>query len=203
MTASGRTRTITPLLGGTVAVLAVVAVIIALMSRSDGDTTDLGATEPTTTTSAPTESADATTAPVAVEYAQEAKDAVAAGLPVLVPDPLPDGWTLTAADYDEETAVWHVMAVTGSGGAVDLWQAAVETSELVSEHAPGTVQGEDLDLSRFQTGVWSTWTADGVVALAQDFGPSSVVVVGATQPDAAQTAKRLLTFEYDSPDVQD
>lgn len=188
-------RPLTPVLGGVVSVLAVVAVIILLMSRSDGDTTDLGARHPRTTAAAATEKdapSGTSARRVLVDYRPGARAATADGLAVLVADPLPDGWTLTLAEYVADVRVWHLTAATGGGGTVDLWQAEADVVDLVAEHASGAVPGADVDLSGPGTGVWGSWSGGGVEAIATDLGSSSVVLVGAGPSDLAKVAELLL-----------
>jgi hypothetical protein len=76
----------------------------------------------------------------AVDYATPLRYARAeAGLDVLAPDPLPDGWRATSARARSEgdVATWHLGLVTAAGSYAAVEQSDGERREFVDRFADG------------------------------------------------------------------
>lgn len=198
-------RAAAAVVGGVLAVL--VVTIGAFLVFGGGDDTDgPDAADPavpsasTSTTSAPqSAAATATPAPlVSVPYERQARRASREGFPALVPSDLPAGWAATGVEYDGGSQpTWHLEITTGQGKVVSLDQGIGKVATLVGQVAPGAAAGGDVDLSRWQTGVWSSYATGASFVVAKELATTTALVSGSDRTAVLTLAKRLLTMETD------
>ena len=153
------------------------------------------------TTASATPEADSSDSPgVSEDWAQAALDASSAGLPAMVPAGLPDGWQVESGEFTTDPDWWH-LEVSAPAGTVAVDQTRADAAALVSQRVGTDAEpGDDVNLSRFGTGVWSAWSSStesttGLVYATKD---TTVVVTGPDRASVTTLAKRLLTAE-DAP----
>lgn len=164
---------------------------------SDGSTSSVASTTesgPGTDEGSPSdsESADGREA-----WLQEAVAAAKDGYPAFVPADIPAGWTAGAAEYVPDTS-WHLDLTAPSGATVSIDQRSSGKTDSVVESllGDGTERAGTVNLRRWGTGTWRTYTAGDDTALAQSLTGTVVVVSGATGKDEiVEITKQLLTAE--------
>lgn len=186
---------------GVVAILAVVLGILFVQGRSQTDDT-LPASADETSSSAPTDespSGESSSSDQPKEQEAWVAEAVVAakdGFPAFVPAEVPAGWTATDATYAPDTS-WHMELTAPSGETVSIDQLVRNDVALVVQDLLGKAQQTGtVNLRRWGTGTWQTWTAGDTVALAQELAGTVVVVSGATgKAEVVEITKQLLTAE--------
>lgn len=203
-----------PVLGAAAAAAVVVGgVIVATQVFGDDDTPTAESPSASASASAsPTPDGSETTASPAPEpdssdspgvseaWAQAALDASAAGLPAMVPAELPDGWQVGSGEFTTNPDWWH-LEVSAPAGTVAVDQTSADAASLVSQLVGKDAKpGDDVNLSRFGTGVWSSWSSatGSVTGLVHATKDTTVVVTGPDRASATTLAKRLLAAE-DAP----
>lgn len=184
----------------------IVAVSFSGCGQSTGtDTADDPATSGTSAsaTSSPTESA--TPAPPA-GLDQEAwlKPALAAtrsGLPAFVPAEQPEGYAVTAASFDKAAKAWTMEFTDGTGATVTLFEVQGSADDLVADRlGADAAAGEDVDLSAYGTGTWSSWSAGDQSALTLQVKKTAVLLTGPSTEGLTAVAQTLLTADTATPD---
>jgi hypothetical protein len=97
---------------------------------------------------------------------------------LIVPDPLPEGWIATTAEFTAGPASgWHLGLLTERRRYVGVEQAVDSARALVREHVDAAaVRGEDVTIDGR---VWQTWTDDGAdTALVAETEGVTTLVVG-------------------------
>jgi hypothetical protein len=97
---------------------------------------------------------------------------------LLVPDPLPEGWIATSAEFTAGPASgWHLGLLTEDRSYVGVEQAVDSARALVREHVDAdAVRGEDVTIDGQ---VWQAWTdAGGDTGLVAEGDDVTTLVVG-------------------------
>jgi hypothetical protein len=120
----------------------------------------------------------------AVDYATPLRYARAeAGLDVLAPDPLPDGWRVTSVRYTPPPGeAWHLGMLTRGQRYAGLEQADRSVAAMVREHVDteATAGGVVVVEGR----AWRAFSDDGGDhALARRSGGATTLVVGSASQD--------------------
>lgn len=184
---------------GSLAILVVIGGIFLVQGGSDpeprSDSTDQPTAAVTTLSEEPSQDASASEKADDAWLAQ-ARAAAKDGYPAFVPADVPAGWTVTDAAYAPDTS-WHLGLTAPSGNTVSIDQHSEgKVPDLVSDLIGSADRDGKVNLRRWGTGVWQTWTSEGMVALAQELAGTVVVVSGATdKAEVVEITKQLLTAE--------
>jgi hypothetical protein len=144
--------------------------------------------------SAPVEAIDFGTEPaLGSGYKKAALRAVDDELITMVPSVLPEGWATVGGGYTPDPQWWR-MEFTAPSGDVVLDQLP-GTSEEVLADQPDLEAGDDVDLSDWGTGPWSSWDHQGAAVLAYDLKGSTVVLQGPDVETVRTLAESLLPAE--------
>lgn len=200
----------------TVAAAAAAVVVVAggawAVTRGGGDSTSAGAdpstspttsnsstpTSPTTSASSPTDSpSSGGSASIAWPAActKAAKQAMSAGLAVVGPAALPQGWTVLGCAYTPGPASWSVD-VSSPKGPIRLVQSSGSEDTLVKAYL-GSAFSAGSPVTADGTGRWHSWSGPARAnALSKAF-PGSAVVLKGNQSAAYLTgyAGAVLTYE--------
>lgn len=186
---------------GVVAILVVVLGILFLQDRSSTDDTlprSADETSPAASTDeSPSDETSTSEEPKEREaWIAEAVVAAKDGFPAFVPAEVPAGWTATDATYTPSTS-WHMELTAPSGETVSIDQRVTNSVPAVVRELLGDAQQTGtVNLRRWGTGTWQTWTAGEVVALVQELAGTVVAVSGTTGKDeVVEITKQLLTAE--------
>lgn len=120
----------------------------------------------------------------ALDYEQTAAYArQQADFPLLVPEPLPEGWKVTSVEFVPEPARWHLGQLTDAGKYVGLEQADRSAAAMVETYVDQeAVRGEKITVDGKE---WTTWTdAKGDTALVHSDGGTTTLVVGTVDQEA-------------------
>jgi hypothetical protein len=186
------TRAIGPALG---------ASLVLLLAACGDDAPDTGVdpsseSSPSETPSAtpsatPVEPVDFGTEPaVAPKYKNAALRATSGGLITMVPSTLPDGWTTAGGGYQPDPLWWRMEFAAPTGDVV-LDQLPGTSDDVLADQT-GLTATDDVDLSAWGTGTWSSWDHDGAVVLAHDLKGSTVVLQGPDLETVRGLAESLL-----------
>ncbi|MDZ5662759.1 hypothetical protein SFC79_13375 [Nocardioides sp. S-58] len=175
-------------------------VSLVLLAGACGDDTGSSADDP-----AASETPSASESPAPVEpvdfgdepaleprYKKAALRAVDDDLITMVPTVLPEGWETTGGGYTPDPQWWR-MEFTAPTGEVVLDQMPGKAADVLAE--AGLTAGDDVDLSDWGTGPWSSWDHDGASVLAYDLKGSTVVLQGPDQETVRGLAESLLPAE--------
>lgn len=141
---------------------------------------------------------DAAVDPEPVDYLETAATVATTGLPVVAPDPLPDGWLATSADLDREEParpVWRMGMLTGDEHFVGVRQGDRTPRELVESAYPGddANEGETADVDSPVARSWQTWQVDDERAYTAAVDGTVVLVYGSAGADALEDTIGRLT----------
>lgn len=107
-----------------------------------------------------------------------------APFPVLAPDPVPDGWRATSADWTVSGPVvtWHLGFLTGGDDAeyVGLEQGNQQPSEFVEATTPADQPGPEVEIDGV---TWQQLTGEGETALVLFEDEVTTVVTGTASLD--------------------
>ncbi|MGK2874513.1 MAG: DUF4245 family protein [Nocardioides sp.] len=120
------------------------------------------------------------------------------------PRELPDGWTVTSADWDRadpDRPLWRVGMVTGDGEEfVGLYQQDASTDDLVEATIGDDADRDDeIVIESEVASDWTRWTASGGdIAFSTVLDPdtaeeTSLVVYGTDQADVSELLVSLTT----------
>lgn len=128
--------------------------------------------------------------------AEAAKEAVRANFPLLLPLGYPKGWTAGKTSFDKD--LWQLEVDTPKG-AVVLNQRSAEgdLDSFVDTVLAGARKQKEVDLKKWQTGVWTLYSTDGSVVLARKYPTTQVGITARDEASATTLAKYLLTFAND------
>ncbi len=170
-------RSFPALLGSLIVTVAVVMVFVGWRSLFRGDV-------------------DVETQPVdwteSVEVAQEA------GIPVVRPTALPEGWVATSVDLragDEPR--WGLGVLTDDEDFIGIRQEDASIDELVRTYVDeDAVAGEDASVASDVTGTWQTWSDEGGdQGYSTEVGDAAVLVYGSAPTEDIEDYLGLLTLE--------
>lgn len=188
-------------LGVAAAVLLVIAagVAVTAVARSSDEPSAIS----TTPSSTPSGGASASPSPTmtspstapGVNYAPQVRAALRDRFPALVPSRVPPGWRVSNATYARQS--WTMTLKAPGASDVVLSQARVPRGDAVANHLPaGATSAGRVDLSRFGTGSWTTYAAQGgFVGLAKTLPDTTVVVSGPDQATVLTLVRQLLAAE--------
>jgi hypothetical protein len=131
-----------------------------------------------------------------VDYLAVVGPAQEAGLQVVYPPSLPDGWTATSVAYDPgDPPAWGVGMHTDDGKFVGVRQEDADLDSLLDTHVDeDPVEGETMTVDGALVPEWQEWSdADGDHAYAASVGDHVVLVYGSAPTDDLLTIVRSLT----------
>jgi hypothetical protein len=186
-----------------VALLVLVIVLVVAVTATKHDDPAPTSTDPTLESASTTSSASAPTetsppAGPSVDFTKAAKKAAKDGFPALVPAEVPTGWVVTDATYTSQQGgpLWQLSLDAPSGGAVVLTQSELSLSKAVQRYlGDGAKHLGRVDLRKFGTGYWFTYSAAGGAGVAKELPTTSVVISAPDEDTAVTLAKQLLTYE--------
>lgn len=135
------------------------------------------------------------TAPVEWERSVELADS--AGIPVVRPERLPEGWTATSANLEtRDDPTWSLGLLTDEGRFVGLRQEDASVAELVRTYVDEeAVAGEDAAVDSAVSRTWQTWSDDGGdLGYSAEVGEDTVLVYGSAGPEDIEELIGLLTL---------
>ncbi len=142
---------------------------------------------------------DAAVEPEPVDYLDAARGVASVGLPVVAPDPLPDGWVATSADLDRaadrDRPIWRLGILTGDERFVGVRQGERTPEELIETAYPeGDAEpAASTDLPSPVARTWDTWRVDEELAYTASVAGTVVLVHGSAGADALEETIRRLT----------
>jgi hypothetical protein len=175
---------------------ALAASLVLMAGCGTEEAGDKGADGPT---SAPTQTTPASPLDFGKEprirprYKKAALRAVGDDLITMVPAPLPEEWTTKGGGYTADPQWWR-MEFTAPTGDVVLDQLPGTSAEVL-EGQPGLTPGDDVDLSDWGSGTWSSWTRSGATVMAYDVKGSTVILQGPDLETLRVLAGSLLPAE--------
>lgn len=137
--------------------------------------------------------------PEPVDYLGAAASVAATGLPVVAPDPLPQGWVATSADLDREQRdrpLWRLGMLTGDERFVGVRQGERTPEELLEGAYPDgdPEPGPAVELESPVAGTWDTWQVDDERAYTATVRGTVVLVHGSAGADGLEEAIGRLTL---------
>ena len=131
-----------------------------------------------------------------VDYLAVVGPAQQAGLRVVYPPSLPDGWTPTSVAFDPgERPAWGVGMLTDEGKFVGVRQEDDDLASLLDFYVDqDAVEGDTVTVEGAIVPEWQEWSdAGGDHAYAASVGDYEVLVYGAAPTDDLLTIVRSLT----------
>lgn len=127
------------------------------------------------------------------KYKSAALRAVDDDLITMVPTILPEGWTTVGGGYRPDPQWWR-MEFSAPTGDVVLDQLPGKAQKVLADKE-GLEARDDVDLSAWGTGTWSSWEHEGTTVLTHDLKGSTVVLQGADVDTVRALAESLLPAE--------
>lgn len=129
--------------------------------------------------------------PQAVDYREAGEAVAAAGLPVVVPTALPDGWIATTAEPERgRTPVWRMGVLTDDERFVGLRLADLPAEELIEDTYPEATYDEGAGVTVPGAAVatdWETWELEsGDLAWAAEVDGGTLLVHGSAPAEALE-----------------
>jgi hypothetical protein len=134
--------------------------------------------------------------PVAVDWQESIELADQAGLEVVRPRELPEGWTATSVDlFAGDDPRWGLGVLTDDGDFVGIRQQDTSVDALVELYVDEKAEaGDDATVPSDVTDTWQTWTDDGGDhGFSTEVGDEAVLVYGSAPVDDIETYLGLLT----------
>ncbi len=131
-----------------------------------------------------------------VDYLAVVGPAQEAGLQVVYPPSLPDGWTPTSVAFDPgDRPAWGVGMLTDDGKFVGVRQEDDDLDNLVDFYVDeDAVEGDTITVDGALVPEWQEWSdAGGDHAYAASIGDHEVLVYGPAPTDDLLTIVRSLT----------
>ena len=131
-----------------------------------------------------------------VDWTESVQVAKQAGLDVVRPRELPDGWTATSVDLragDEPR--WGLGVLTDEGRFVGIRQQDTSVSDLVETYVDEDAsEGDEVRVDSAVSDTWQTWTDDGGDhGYAAEVGDDVVLVYGSAPAADIEAYLGLLT----------
>jgi hypothetical protein len=139
---------------------------------------------------------DTDDAPQAVEWQESVELADQAGLHVVRPRELPEGWTATSVDlFAGDDPRWGLGVLTDDGDFVGIRQQDTSVDALVEQYVDEKAEaGEDADVPSEVTDTWQTWSDDGGDhGFSTEVGDEAVLVYGSAPVEDIEQYLALLT----------
>ena len=134
--------------------------------------------------------------PQAVDWQESVELADQAGLQVVRPRELPEGWTATSVDlFAGDDPRWGLGVLTADGDFVGIRQQDTSVDELVELYVDEKAEaGEDVTVTSQVTDTWQTWSDDGGDhGFSTEVGDEAVLVYGSAPVEEIETYLALLT----------
>ena len=131
-----------------------------------------------------------------VDYLSVVGPAQEAGLPVVYPPSLPDGWTPTSVAFDPgDRPAWGVGMLTDDGKFVGIRQEDDDLDSLLDTYVDeDAAEGETVTVDGAIVAEWQEWSdAGGDHAYAASIGDYEVLVYGSAPTDDLLTVVKSLT----------
>jgi hypothetical protein len=180
----------------------VLGLSLVLLAGACGDETSPDAVDPsaggssdssTSEASKPLELVDFGTEPqLRPRYKRAALRATSDNLITMVPSVLPDGWETEGGGYTAEPQWWR-MEFAAPTGTVTLDQLPGTASEALAD--ADLEASNDVDLTAWGTGTWSSWDNGVASVLAHDLKGSTVILQGRDVETLRALAESLLPAE--------
>lgn len=136
--------------------------------------------------------------PAPVEWTESVELADEAGLPVVRPRALPEGWTATSVELRAgDDPRWGLGVLTDDEQFIGIRQEDSSVEELVRTYVDEeAVAGEDAAVASDVTDTWQTWTDEGGDrGYSTELGDEAVLVYGSAPAEDIEAYLRLLTQE--------
>jgi hypothetical protein len=120
-----------------------------------------------------------------VDYQDAVAAAAEAGLALVHPRELPDGWRATSVDLGrDESPSWSMGMLTDDGRFVGILQEEESADDLAAVALDeDAVEGDEVALDSEVADTWTTWSDDGGdTGYAAEIGDETVLVYGSA-PD--------------------
>jgi hypothetical protein len=133
-----------------------------------------------------------------VDYLAVVGPAQEAGVPVVYPPSLPDGWTPTSVSFvPGDRPAWGVGMLSDDGKFVGVRQADEDLDTLLDTYVdPDAVEGETITVDGALVPEWQEWSdAGGDHAYSASIQDYEVIVFGSAPTDDLLTVVRSLTDE--------
>lgn len=138
---------------------------------------------------------EATTQPV--EWRESVELADSAGLTVVRPRELPDGWVATSTDLRAgDQPRWGLGVLTDEGDFVGIRQEDTSLAEMLRTYVDkDAVAGEDASVDSDISSTWQTWSDDGGdLGYSTEVGDDTVLVYGSAPAEDIEDYLGLLTL---------
>jgi hypothetical protein len=134
--------------------------------------------------------------PVAVDYLSTVKAVQGAGVQVVYPRSLPQGWIARDPSFTPgDRPVWGLPMLTEQGKFVGIQQEDARLADMLGTYVPnGASRGKDVRLGGDVATTWSSWS-DGKRdhAFAAQVGGDTLLVYGSAPVDDLERIIGLLT----------
>jgi hypothetical protein len=141
---------------------------------------------------------DVDTEPVAVDWTDSVELADEAGLPVVRPRSLPDGWIATSVELRASADPrWGLGVLTDDEQFIGVRQEDSSVEELVRTYVDEeAVAGDDVTIASDVADTWQTWSDDGGDrGYSTELGDDAVLVYGSAPAEDIEAYLGLLTQE--------
>jgi len=131
-----------------------------------------------------------------VDYLSVVGPAQDAGVPVVYPPTLPDGWKATSVDFDPgDRPAWGVGMLTDDGKFVGVRQEDADLDSLLDTYVDeDATEGDTVTVEGALVPEWQEWSdAGGDHAYAASIGDYEILVYGPAPTDDLLTIVRSLT----------
>lgn len=131
-----------------------------------------------------------------VDWTESVQLAQDAGLDVVRPRELPDGWTATSVELragDEPR--WGMGVLTGDGRFVGIRQQDTSVNDLVETYVDeDAAEGDEVRVDSEVSGTWQTWSDEGGdLGYTAELGDDAVLVYGSAPAADIEAYLGLLT----------
>jgi hypothetical protein len=134
--------------------------------------------------------------PEAVDWRESVELADQAGLQVVRPRELPEGWTATSVDlFAGDDPRWGLGVLTDEGDFVGIRQQDTSVDALVELYVDEKAEaGKDATVPSEVTDTWQTWSdGGGDHGFSTEVGDEAVLVYGSAPVEDIETYLGLLT----------
>ena len=139
---------------------------------------------------------DVDATPVAVDWQDSVELADQAGLQVVRPGELPDGWIATSVELRAgDDPRWGLGVLTDVGDFIGIRQQDASVDDLVELYVDEDAEpGDDASVPSEITDTWQTWSdSGGDHAYSTELGDEAVLVYGSAPVDDIESYLGLLT----------
>ena len=140
--------------------------------------------------------ADPDDTPVPVDWQESVELADQAGLQVVRPGELPDGWIATSVELRAgDDPRWGLGVLTDEGDFIGIRQQDASVDDLVELYVDEDAEpGDDASVPSEITDTWQTWSdSGGDHAYSTELGDEAVLVYGSAAAEEIEAYLGLLT----------